>query len=897
MSNINNNNNNNNNRPPHPRLDTANLGSLPADQTDSTQPRSPAPDPRVAEELPTGHQHFGNRKRHTRRHDLGPKWHKEYSEIDIYSGRVLVIDFVKQDEKKVSMRKVAAQEIYSLDSLRKVYTTPERNSEAVLRVFHVQNAPWATEYLLRKFNIDNRDDLVGTDFGRYVRHKRPERRGGKPFLSGKTWKVQYDPWRGISKTSFGVDYLKHYHVGNPLSRPRPGDAEESLKMMELNCWDEEEEAGCVLSKEITALHGLPENRAARAICFQFIADNPRYGYDVYVQRISCYIQHKQVAVEVPTDPDIRNPYLIDPKSDSAKSRTKNEYIPRLNTLDNGNAILIFDNSHSNSIEDTLIAARRVWESRWRRLPFFLAFESRDLVATDDQLALQCSRVVLDDIWKAVVNEWDGFLDLAMDHVSILEDKIYEQPADETRAPELWLNSNLWLKVEKLLFVHIDVVKEMRGRLGELADDMETDETWLDTIPGDYDRLSTLVEEDLVKPTKTLISLLYQSVSIRDSRHSIQLGISMWRLSWITFIFLPLTFIVGFFGMNVDTFSSNPSIKWYFIASVPFMLCVLAAWYLLKHVIARQRQTPYQRGIYESFFHDMATENPALWSRAGPREYILPPSRLARFKWFLIRRWSRPEKTIRLLAGDEAGDAGGGAMASLGTWARFKQYLIRRWTDQIAAEGRVMMDGDEEAAGELQIFNLDDEVVGHHPATAAEQQEQQQQQQPHLIADGLAEATELLSLPATLVVERALDQHQPPITATQRLAVPPGGGGGGGTGDGGRRVQRRRSGLFRHRSRNSSGNRSSGILVEEEDALWLSERGREGKEFVWRSSGSRDRGRGEGDREGEDGKGGDGAGDGAGDGRGGGNTGDGDESATIQKPAGVPDTPQVIDPPD
>ena len=37
--------------------------------------------------------------------------------------------------------------------------------------------------------------------------------------------------------------------------------------------------------------------------------------------------------------------------------------------------------------------------------------------------------------------------------------------------------------------------------------------------------------------------------------------SLWRLSWITFIFLPLTFITGIFGMNVDTFAHNPSIKW------------------------------------------------------------------------------------------------------------------------------------------------------------------------------------------------------------------------------------------------------------------------------------------------------------------------------------------------
>lgn len=76
-------------------------------------------------------------------------------------------------------------------------------------------------------------------------------------------------------------------------------------------------------------------------------------------------------------------------------------------------------------------------------------------------------------------------------------------------------------------------------LTNFADDLETDDTWLDNIPGDYDRLSTLVEEDLVKPTKTLISLLYQSVSIRDSRHSIQLGVSskhtlssLWTVQYI-----------------------------------------------------------------------------------------------------------------------------------------------------------------------------------------------------------------------------------------------------------------------------------------------------------------------------------------------------------------------------
>lgn len=149
-------------------------------------------------------------------------------------------------------------------------------------------------------------------------------------------------------------------------------------------------------------------------------------------------------------------------------RKKDEYIPRLNTLDNGNSILIFDNSHSGCLDDTLIPPRQTWEERWRRLPFFLAFESRDMVATDEELAYQGSRVIIEDIFRVLANETESFLDQAMDHVSILEDRVYEQPADETRAPELWLNSSLWLKVEKLVFIHIDIVTEMGVRLRELT---------------------------------------------------------------------------------------------------------------------------------------------------------------------------------------------------------------------------------------------------------------------------------------------------------------------------------------------------------------------------------------------------------------------------------------------
>jgi hypothetical protein len=131
-----------------------------------------------------------------------------------------------------------AQELDCLDGLRKLYRDPRRGAAANLRLFHVQNAPWATRFLLRKFNIDGRgdnDSLLGSNFGRYAKFTKPESRGGKPFPNAKSWRVQHDPWRGISKTSFAFEYLKEYKVHDPSTEGRVVDE----KMTELNGYDEE----------------------------------------------------------------------------------------------------------------------------------------------------------------------------------------------------------------------------------------------------------------------------------------------------------------------------------------------------------------------------------------------------------------------------------------------------------------------------------------------------------------------------------------------------------------------------------------------------------------------------------------------------------------------------------
>jgi hypothetical protein len=100
---------------------------------------------------------------------------------------------------------------------------------------------------MRKFNISAKShggdaSGAGVDFGRYLRYKNPELRGGKPFLAGKTWKVAYDPWRGVNKTSFGLDYMKSFRRRSSTSTAGDGDRDRARRgrdrMMQLNDFDE-----------------------------------------------------------------------------------------------------------------------------------------------------------------------------------------------------------------------------------------------------------------------------------------------------------------------------------------------------------------------------------------------------------------------------------------------------------------------------------------------------------------------------------------------------------------------------------------------------------------------------------------------------------------------------------
>ncbi|KAL2148135.1 hypothetical protein VTH82DRAFT_1797 [Thermothelomyces myriococcoides] len=62
---------------------------------------------------------------------------------------------------------------------------------------------------------------------------------------------------------------------------------------------------------------------------------------------------------------------------------------------------------------------------------------------------------------------------------------------------------------------------------------------------------------LVNTSRDLIQLEFNLSSIAEAQKSRTTNLSIKRLSWITFIFLPLMFIATLFGMNVDILECDP----------------------------------------------------------------------------------------------------------------------------------------------------------------------------------------------------------------------------------------------------------------------------------------------------------------------------------------------------
>jgi hypothetical protein len=307
------------------------------------------------------------------------EWHKGRAAGTWANGRVLLIDYIGSGYTATGRRKIVSQEFSDLEGLERCYNEKKLAEQTILRVMHVQNAPWAWLFLSRKLNID-RSDSMDMLSGALPRHERPQQEDVVPNLKAKSFQTKRHSRRGIKTAAFGCDYLKHH----------PKSARNTMcPMFEISHYDK--------------------------------TDQPVHGYDVYSQRLSVYIQSNYGEPSDEEDSDMSEP---DSETEAQEYQKLEEKRRKQRTneeenLYNGSTIIIFEGSGSGSVKDTLVGARRKLESRWRRLAFYLP---KDVASTDRGLATECMRIIVEDVFKALIYNWDHFMSVCDTHVGILEEK-------------------------------------------------------------------------------------------------------------------------------------------------------------------------------------------------------------------------------------------------------------------------------------------------------------------------------------------------------------------------------------------------------------------------------------------------------------------------------------------
>ena len=208
--------------------------------------------------------------------------------------------------------------------------------------------------------------------------------------------------------------------------------------------------------------------------------------------------------------------------------------------------------------------------------------------------------ILSRVTEDILRLWEQQITLLHEPHAELEDAIWSRPADSSRAREVWSMSQRLHTILKHVNRHEKVLEAIEDDF-QVFSEREEEQEWLDHTLDEFEHLAETIRVDYLEPLEHMIDLvsmilqlfsqasiltllqMYKSVAIRDARQSLELNASLWRLSWITFVFLPLTFLSGFFGMNVHLFGSDPlpSIRWYFVAAVALLLLVIGFWFTFK----------------------------------------------------------------------------------------------------------------------------------------------------------------------------------------------------------------------------------------------------------------------------------------------------------------------------
>lgn len=131
--------------------------------------------------------------------------------------------------------------------------------------------------------------------------------------------------------------------------------------------------------------------------------------------------------------------------------------------------------------------------------------------------------------------------------------------------------------------------------------------------------------------------------------------------------------------DVNTFESNPSIKWWFVTSALIFVFVVLLYFIFKMNEHSPRNTKsLRREGYEALYEKFARFHPKLWSVEGPDNDFKPANRGHFLKWRLLKTWFDADK-VKI---EQAKNTDEENFGTVGILSVIRRWLAWRWLDEI-----------------------------------------------------------------------------------------------------------------------------------------------------------------------------------------------------------------------
>ena len=175
----------------------------------------------------------------------------------------------------------------------------------------------------------------------------------------------------------------------------------------------------------------------------------------------------------------------------------------------------------------------------------------------------------------MLTHWDVLLNASVEFLSSFRLEVLEERLERDRSiiRNLLVAAQHWEEFRRMLQAQV--------RSLDFLEYVAYDRRWMEGRDDDFFAIKAAaagyqqrfravefqITSELQLETDTLINRVSNLITIDEGYRSRDQNASIWRLTWVTVVFLPLVFTAGLFGMNVDLFGSFPSWSYYIYTSL------------------------------------------------------------------------------------------------------------------------------------------------------------------------------------------------------------------------------------------------------------------------------------------------------------------------------------------